>query len=87
MNYENTIETNKQPEISDEAIEKMILQRVLNVEKEHLKKTQVHSYRTVFTVTLHFYTMCFLLSKLKINYTAVFELINVVVYKKEKYQY
>lgn len=39
MNYENTIETNKQPEISDEAIEKMILQRVLNVEKEHLKKT------------------------------------------------
>lgn len=39
INYENTIETNKQPEISDEAIEKMILQRVLNVEKEHLKKT------------------------------------------------
>jgi len=39
MNYENTIETSKQPEISTEAIEKMILQRVLNVEKEHLKKT------------------------------------------------
>jgi len=39
MNYENTIETNKQSKISDEAIEKMILQRVLNVEKEHLKKT------------------------------------------------
>jgi len=38
INYENTIETNKQHEISTEAIEKMILQAIFNVKKEHLKK-------------------------------------------------
>jgi len=38
INYENTIETNKQHEISTEAIEKMISQAIFNVKKEHLKK-------------------------------------------------